>query len=125
MRRSMPCKMVSRHRMVYTPMAQRSVFPNQTFNSSNYWVDVVFSSGPAPTLNSIAVTPANPTIQAGGTQQFTATGTYSDGSTQNITSQVTWASATTTVATINASGLASGVAARDQQHLGDAGRSNT
>ena len=97
--------------MVYTPMAQRALFPNQTFNSSNYWVDVVFSSGPAPTLNSIAVTPANPTIQAGATQQFTATGTYSDSSTQNITSQVTWASATTTVATINASGLASGVAA--------------
>ncbi len=87
-----------------------TVFPNLTFNSSNYWVDVVFSSGPAPTLNSIAVTPANPTIQAGGTQQFTATGSYSDSSTQNITNQVTWASATTTVATINASGLASGVA---------------
>ena len=54
-----------------------SAFPSQTFNSSNYWVDVVFSSGPAPTLTSIAVTPANPTIQAGATQQFTATGTYS------------------------------------------------
>ncbi len=89
-----------------------SVFPSQTFNSSNYWVDVVFSSGPAPTLNSIAVTPANPTIQATTTQQFTATGTYSDGSAQNITNQVTWASATTTVATINStSGLATGVAA--------------
>jgi hypothetical protein len=88
-----------------------SVFPTQTFNSANYWVDVVFSSGPAPTLSSIAVTPANPTIQAGATQQFTATGTYSDSSTQNITSQVTWASGTTTVATINASGLATGVAA--------------
>jgi hypothetical protein len=86
-------------------------FPNLSVNSSNYWVDVVFSSGPAPTLNSIAVTPANPTIQAGTTQQFTATGTYSDSSTKNITDQVTWASATTTVATINASGVASGVAA--------------
>ena len=97
--------------MAYMPMAQRAYSRTQTFSSSNYWVDVVFSSGPAPTLNSIAVTPANPTIQAGATQQFTATGTYSDSSTQNITNQVTWASATTTVATINASGLASGVAA--------------
>src|SRR5262249_59145559 len=44
-------------------------------------------------------------------QQFTATGKYSDGSTQNITSQVTWASSNTTAATINASGLATGVAA--------------
>ena len=87
-----------------------SVFPSQTFSSSNYWVDVVFNSGSAPTLNSIAVTPANPTIQTGGTQQFTATGTYSDNSTQNITSQVTWASSNTAVTTINASGLATGVA---------------
>ena len=44
-----------------------------------------------PTLTSIAVTPANPTIQFGGTQQFAATGTYSDGSTQNLTGSVTWA----------------------------------
>ena len=36
----------------------------------------------APTLTSIAVTPANPTVTVGGTQQFTATGTYSDGTTQ-------------------------------------------
>ncbi len=39
----------------------------------------------APTLQSIAVTPASPSIAKGGTQQFTATGTYSDNSTQNIT----------------------------------------
>ncbi len=63
------------------------------------------------TLQSIAVTPANPSIVAGTTEQFTATGTFSDNTTQNITSQVTWASATTAVATINASGLATGVAA--------------
>ena len=64
----------------------------------------------AAALQSIALTPANPSITAGGTQQFTATGTYSDNSTQNLTSQVTWASATSAVATINSSGLATGVA---------------
>jgi WD40 repeat protein len=88
-----------------------SSFPNQTWNTSNYWVDVVFSSGPAPTLQSIAVTPANPTISTGATQQFTATGTYSDGSTQDLTSQVTWASSDTAVATTSTSGLATGVGA--------------
>jgi trimeric autotransporter adhesin len=66
-------------------------------------------------LESIAVTPANPSVAAGLTEQFIATGTYSDKSTQNLTSQVTWASATTSVATIsNASGsqgLATGVSA--------------
>jgi plastocyanin len=60
----------------------------------------------AAALESIAVTPANPSIAKGTTQQFTATGTYSDNSTQNLTSQVTWASATTSVATISAAGLA-------------------
>ena len=35
------------------------------------------------TLTSIAVTPANPSVAAGKTQQFTATGTFSDSSTQD------------------------------------------
>ena len=59
----------------------------------------------AAVLESIAVTPANPSIAKGTTQQFTATGTYSDNSTQDLTSQVTWASATTSVATISSAGL--------------------
>ena len=88
-----------------------SVFPNQTWNAANYWVDVVFQARSAPTLTSIAVTPANSNILSGATQQFTATGTYSDGSTQNVTSQATWASSNTGVATINAGGLATGVSA--------------
>ncbi|HTT17813.1 MAG TPA: N,N-dimethylformamidase beta subunit family domain-containing protein [Candidatus Sulfotelmatobacter sp.] len=85
-----------------------SVFPNSGFNASNYWVDVIFE--PSAILQSIAITPANPTIQVNGTQSFTATGTYSDSSTQNITTQVTWSSSNTAVATINTSGVASGVA---------------
>jgi len=64
------------------------------------------------TLKSIAVTPMSPSIVAGNTQQFTATGTYSDNSTKNITTSVTWKSSNTAFATIGtASGLATGVAA--------------
>lgn len=59
-----------------------------------------------PTLVSIAVTPPNPSISKGLTQAFTATGTYSDGSMQNITGFVTWTSQTTGVATITAGGVA-------------------
>ena len=88
-----------------------SPFPNQTWNTSNYWVDVVFQAGPAPTLSSIAVSPASQSLVAGTTQQFTATGTYSNGSTQNITNQVAWSSLNTTVATVNGSGLASATSA--------------
>ena len=61
----------------------------------------------APTLKSIAVTPANPTVAINSTQQFTATGTYSDNSTKDITATVTWASSNGDAASINAAGLAS------------------
>jgi hypothetical protein len=65
----------------------------------------------APTLQSIGVTPINPSVDKGLTEQFAATGTFSDNSQQNLTSQVTWSSATTSVATITAAGLASAVGA--------------
>jgi hypothetical protein len=55
----------------------------------------------APTLNSIAVTPLSVTVANGHTQQYTAMGTYSDGSTQDITQQVSWQSSDTGVAIIN------------------------
>ena len=59
------------------------------------------------TLVSIAVTPTDPSVPLGLTRQFTATGTYSDGTTQNITTSVTWMSSNTNAATINATtGLA-------------------
>ncbi len=61
-----------------------------------------------PTLTSIAVTPANPTVLVGVTQQFTATGTYSNSTTQDVTGQVVWASSNGGVAAMNADGLATG-----------------
>src|ERR1700722_11550706 len=68
------------------------------------------SSASGPTLQSIAVTPANQSIPASAAKQFAASGTYSDGTSHDITSSVTWASGTTSVATIAASGLATAVA---------------
>ena len=68
------------------------------------------------TLQSIAVAPSNPSVSQSQTQQFTATGTYSDGSTKNITTTVTWASSNTAVATIGANtGLATGLSAGTSQ----------
>ncbi|EMJ93118.1 beta strand repeat-containing protein [Leptospira alstonii] len=52
-------------------------------------------------LVSISVTPANPGVPKGLTQQFTATGTYSDGSVQVITDSITWSSSATGFATIS------------------------
>ena len=69
----------------------------------------------AATLSSIAVNPTNPTIAKGTTRQFSATGTYSDNSTQDLTTIVAWSSDTPAVATISnvsgSEGLASGVGA--------------
>ena len=68
-------------------------------------------------LSSIAVTPVGPSISIGGTRQFTAMGTYPEGRPngsplqENITSEVTWASSAPGVATIDGSGLATGVSA--------------
>src|SRR6266567_225556 len=66
-------------------------------------------------LVSIAVTPANPAVAPGTTQQFIATGTYNDGSEQNLTGSATWNSSNTAVATISTNmptqGLAKALAA--------------
>ncbi len=65
-----------------------------------------------PALVSIAVTPASPSLFAGSTQQFTATGTYADATTSDLTGSVTWNSSNTATATITSpGGLATGVAA--------------
>ncbi|MDH4215429.1 MAG: Ig-like domain-containing protein [Gallionella sp.] len=61
----------------------------------------------SPTLTSVAVTPATGVATSGTSLQFTATGTYSDNSTKNITSTVAWSSSDTAVATVTASGVAS------------------
>ena len=67
----------------------------------------------AATLDAIAVTPTNPTVAKGTTQQFTATGSYSDGSTQDLTAVVAWGTGDSTIATVSSApgsqGLAKGV----------------
>ena len=61
-------------------------------------------------LSSIAISPASPNnLVVGAAQHFTAIGTFADGSLMDITSQVTWSSATANIATITAGGAATGV----------------
>jgi uncharacterized protein YjdB len=60
----------------------------------------------ASPLVEIAVTPINPVIGPGGTQQFTAVGIFGDGNVQNITLFATWESLDQYVATIDSGGLA-------------------
>src|SRR5258708_5605408 len=67
-------------------------------------------SSAAANLLSIAISPAPSSAPVNTNVQFTATGNYSDGSSADITTLVTWASSTA-AATIDASGLAATVAA--------------
>jgi len=65
-------------------------------------------------LVSLAITPTNPSIALGTNQQFIATGTYTDTTTQNLTAAVTWSSSDNGIATVSSAllskGLATGVA---------------
>lgn len=91
-----------------------------TFGTFNFTVRVTDSTTPTPLtadqplsiliydLTTITVTPANPTILQGQNVQFTATGTYSDMTTSDITNTVTWGTTNPSVATVNSTGLATG-----------------
>jgi len=97
-----------------TAIGSRTGTLTVTDNASNSPQAVSLSgTGSAPNLVSLAVTPTNPSIPKGTAQQFTATGSYTDGSTQNLTGSVTWSSSAAGVATISntvgSQGLASSV----------------
>lgn len=68
------------------------------------------ANNPAPIVVSVAITPSNSTVAVGATLQLTAAGSYSDGSTRNLTNSVSWSSSNAGIATVNA-GLVSGVKA--------------
>ena len=64
------------------------------------------SCSSAPKLEAITVTPASQDIPAGSTQQFKATGTYTNRSTKDLTQTVMWSTSAADVVTIAATGLA-------------------
>ncbi|HEX8612214.1 MAG TPA: ice-binding family protein [Telluria sp.] len=65
---------------------------------------------PAATLVSVAVTPANATVLTAQTRQFTATATYADGSSRDVTNDSAWLSASPGIAGVTpAKGLATGL----------------
>jgi trimeric autotransporter adhesin len=83
---------------------------------------IVATSGPASgsvsatvdasDISSLAVAPGSPTIAQTTSQQFSAVGTFNDGSTHDLTNQVTWTSSDTAVAAIGkTNGIAKGLTA--------------
>lgn len=73
----------------------------------------VFVVGGAPQLKAIVVTPNPGIVGITKTTQFTALGLLSDGTTRDMTREVTWSSSRTDFATVDAVGIATGVAAGD------------
>jgi uncharacterized protein YjdB len=61
-------------------------------------------------LLTITVAPVADSIGVGQTEQYTATGNYSDLSTKNLTADVSWSSSDTTAASISSGGLTTGLA---------------
>ena len=69
------------------------------------------AKAPAPRLIAITVAPSTPAnLAVGAMTQFTATGTYADGSTADITNKVTWNSDSSMIS-IDSWGIATGVTA--------------
>ena len=68
------------------------------------------SSSSGGTLTGIDIAPVSPSIAVGATQQFTATGHFSNGPDQNITPQSNWTSSSTATAAIQQIGTSPGLA---------------
>ena len=77
--------------------------PGLTFSPASQSVNLRRAGGTSanfvakPLLQSITLSAGATSIVATGNLQFTAIGTFSDGSTQNLTNSVTWSSSNTSV----------------------------
>ncbi len=91
-----------------TPLGTTTI--SASFGTSNPIVGSATVSVTNATLVSIAISPSSATISAGTTQKFNAIGTFSDGTTQNLTGQVAWTSGDVTSAVVDSFGLTTGVA---------------
>jgi hypothetical protein len=64
----------------------------------------------APVLASLALTPSTGTVFSGASLQFQLAGTYTDGSTRNLTNSAAWFAVPSQTASVNSGGFTTGVA---------------
>jgi hypothetical protein len=67
--------------------------------------------GSSVTLQSISITPGDSKIAQGTLKQLTATGPYSDNSTQDLTTTATWSSSDDSIASVDTEGIANNASA--------------
>jgi hypothetical protein len=89
---------------VVTPVTKGTV--TISANSGPFHGSTSITVIPNLSVNSVAIMPVNPSVPNGLNQTFVSTATYSDNSTQDVTAATTWGSSNSSVATIDASGLA-------------------
>jgi len=76
----------------------QSAGPNAVISGA-FWDPGPAGGGPA--LVSIAISPGSPSLSVGGTQQLSATGTYSDNTTKDITSSASWSSWNSSIVSVS------------------------
>ncbi len=96
--------------LIFTPLAQGSHNSAQltiSDNSSNVpgAAQSIGLSGVGIVLSSISISANSQSLVYNTTEQFTATGTYSDTSTAPLTSLATWASSAANIASVNNTGV--------------------
>ena len=99
----------------FVPDVVGSYVLNLVVNDGELESSADFITITAISLTFISISPTNPSINVGATQQFIVIGTYSDNTTQNLTSSAIWSSSDTSIVTISNdtgnNGLATSVAA--------------
>jgi hypothetical protein len=96
-------------RGVATTLATGSTTISATLPGSSVSGSTGFAVTPAQ-LVSLAVTPGNPSVPLGLSQAFTATGTFTDGTTQDLTAAVTWLSSAGAIASVSNAASRRGIA---------------
>jgi len=74
---------------------------------------LVFVTGSAPQLQALVVTPNPGVVAVTKTTPYAALGVFSDGTSRDMTREVTWASSRVDLATVDAVGVVTGVAIGD------------
>src|SRR5690606_37772046 len=93
------------------PSWQDVPLPSFTYNANDfrtYYVYYYYEPPAAPVDVSLEVRPSSATVSVGGTQQYEAWVKRSDG-TEYRASDALWSSSDTEIATVNSTGLGSGV----------------
>jgi len=95
-----------------TILGARTAVLSVNDDANNTPQKVKLTGGGLPAIiQSISISPFSATLKRGQTQQFTALGRYTDGTTQDITALATWSTNFPSVATVSTTGFVAAIGA--------------